>query len=135
MRRRLTALLATGMLLALIALALSACSGGGGGGEVANKPQQKPAEEKQAQQPAGQGQQQREQEPESQPAPEPPRPGHRPITLAGTQSTMPARSFQLESGLAVCKMTHQGQGNFIVTLLLLEDLDKQGRRVECGLAD
>jgi len=48
---------------------------------------------------------------------------------------MLTRSFQLESGLAVCKMTHQGQGNFSVSLLLLEDLDKQGKRVEYGFPD
>jgi hypothetical protein len=130
-----------GLLIGLCSLLLlAACGGensakGGGGGEVANKPQQKPAEEKQAQQPARQGQQQREQEPEPQPAPEPPRPGHRPITLAGTHATNLTRPFQLESGLAVCKMTHQGQGIFFVTLLLVEDLDKQGRRAEYGLAD
>jgi hypothetical protein len=132
--------LVMGLLIGLSVLSLAACGGensakGGGGGEVANKPQQEPAEEKQAQQPAGKGQQQRKQEPEPHPAPEPPRPGHQPITLAGTQSTMQTRSFQLESGLAVCKMTHQGQYNIIVTLLLLEDLDKQGRRVAYGLAD
>ena len=133
--------LVMGLLIGLCSLLLlAACGGdnsakGGGGGEVANKPQQEPAEEKQAQQPAGKGQQQREQEPEPQPAPEPPRPGHQPITLAGTQSTMQTRSFQLESGLAVCKMTHQGQGDFIVNLLLLEDLDKQGKRVEYGFPE
>lgn len=48
-------------------------------------------------------------EPESEPAPEP-------IALSGTGQSA-TDPFQLEDGLAIFRMTHQGQGNFIVDLL------------------
>ncbi len=57
-------------------------------------------------------------EPEPEPAPEP-----EPIELpgAGVAATQP---FQLESGLTIVRMTHQGSANFIVDLL-----DENGARV------
>lgn len=96
---------------------------GGGGEEVAEEPRQVPADQAEE---ARQEQQPEEQEPEPQPEPEPPpepepepepEPAEpRPITLSGSgpEATSP---FQLESGLTVIRMSHQGDANFIVDLL------------------
>ncbi len=87
--------------------------GGGGGGNVAEEPQQEQDSE-QAQQQADE-QPEQEQEPEPEPDPEPVS-QPKPITLsgAGPEATRP---FQLEEGLTVIEMSHQGDSNFIVDIL------------------
>jgi hypothetical protein len=97
------------LFLAIVVAAITAGGGGGGGGggngggEVAEKPQQKPAKQ--------------EQEAKEQAKPEPePNPAPRPITLTGSGPEA-TRPFQLESGLTVIEMKHQGNANFIVDLL------------------
>ena len=91
--------------------------GGGGSGKVAEKPQQKPAEQEQEAQVREVEPKEEQAKQESEPAPEPqPEPAPRPITLteSGPEATRP---FQLESGLTVIEMKHQGNANFIVDLL------------------
>jgi hypothetical protein len=92
-------------------------NGGGDGGKVAEKPQQKPAKQAQgAQEQAAQPKDEQGQQ-ASKSAPEPqPQPAPRPITLtaSGPEATRP---FQLDSGLTVIQMKHQGNANFIVDLL------------------
>lgn len=63
-----------------------------------------------------------------EPAPAPP-PAPEPIQLTGTGSQA-SKFFELEEGLTVINMAHQGQTNFIVTLL-----DEQGREVSYALAN
>jgi hypothetical protein len=58
-------------------------------------------------------QEQAEQEPSPEPEPEP---APEPIALSGTGQSA-TDPFELEDGLAIFRMTHQGQGNFIVDLL------------------
>jgi hypothetical protein len=92
--------------------ALSTGGGGGGGGggrEVAKEPRERPAKQDQgAQGQAAGGQEQEAQEP----AVEEPRPVA--FSGSGPEAT---RLFQLESGLTVIEMRHQGNSNFIVDLL------------------
>lgn len=63
-----------------------------------------------------------------EPAPAPP-PAPEPIQLSGTGSQA-SKFFELEEGLTVIDMVHQGQTNFIVSLL-----DEQGREVSYALAN
>jgi hypothetical protein len=99
--------------------------GGGGGGNQAESPRERvekgeKAEPREEQQP-------REQEP--QPPPEPKEPAPQPITLSG-QASQATDFFRLEQGLAVFEMQHQGQMNFIATLL-----DEQGNEVGYALGN
>lgn len=103
------------VLLVILASLLGLCSGGGGGGgstgsTVDQAEQEEPTTEPTTEPPP-------EPEPESEPESEPEPPAEpEPITLSGTgqQATSP---FELESGLAIFRLTHQGQANFIVDLL------------------
>lgn len=101
------------VLLVILASLLGLCSGGGGGDGTTTEPAQQESEGSQAQQ------EEPEPEPEPEPIPEP-----ETITLSGTgqQATEP---FDLESGLVVFNMEHQGQGNFAVELL-----DESGEPVD-----
>jgi hypothetical protein len=86
---------------------------GGGGNNVAEEPQQEPDEQVQAEQ----DQQPEKQQSGAKPAPESqPEPAPKPIALSrsGPEATRP---FQLQSGLTVIRMEHQGNANFIVDLL------------------
>jgi hypothetical protein len=110
----------TGVLMFFIIVIVSVAAlggggGSGGGGKVAEKPQQEPAKQEQEAQQAQPKEEQGQQE--SKPAPEPqPEPAPRPITLTGSGPEA-TRPFQLESGLTVIQMKHQGNANFIVDLL------------------
>jgi hypothetical protein len=107
------------LVLFLVGACLAALGGGGGGssgggGDVAKEPQQQPANQEQEAQekpaPAqGGGQEQDEQQEQAIEEP-------RPISLAGSGPEA-TRPFQLESGLTVVRMSHQGDTNFIVDLL------------------
>src|SRR5829696_1448324 len=66
------------------------------------------------------------------PAPEPkpePKPGPKPISLSGNASQA-TDFFELEEGLAVFDFSHQGQMNFVATLL-----DEQGKEVAYALGN
>lgn len=104
------------LVLFLLVVGLVALEGGGGGGgggrdsEAGGQPQGE----------AASGQQPQNEQVVEQP---------KPITLSGSNN-MATDFFQLEQGLAVFKMGHQGQGNFIVTLL-----DDQGKEVGFALGN
>jgi hypothetical protein len=108
--------------LFILAGIVGAITGGGGGnggrgGKVAEKPQQKPAKQAQGAQEQGVEPKEEQGQQASKPAPEPqPEPAPRPITLTGSGPEA-TRPFQLESGLTVIQMKHQGNANFIVDLL------------------
>jgi hypothetical protein len=90
---------------------------GGGGGKVAEKPEEEPPKEAQGAQEQGAEPKEEQGQQVSKPAPEPqPEPAPRPITLTGSGPEA-TRPFQLESGLTVIEMKHQGNANFIVDLL------------------
>jgi len=97
--------------LLIVVIVAATTGGGGGGGKVAEKPQQEPAKQEQG----AKEQEQAKPEPKPEPAPEP-KPAPRPITLEGSGPEA-TRPFQLESGLTVIEMKHQGNANFIVDLL------------------
>lgn len=95
--------------------------GGGGGDSGGNRVAAPEAEQdNQAAEP--------QPEPDPEPAPEPP-PEPEPITLSGNASQA-TDFFELEEGLAVFDFSHQGQANFIVTLL-----DEQGTEVAFALGN
>lgn len=89
-------------------------AGGGGGGNAGEEPRQEQGSQQQAQ---GQRDEQAESEPQPEPEPEPePEPQPKRIILSGSGPEA-TRPFQLEPGLTVIFMQHQGNGNFIVDLL------------------
>lgn len=103
------------VLLVVLAMLVGLCSGGndeagslGGAGDQAE--QQEPIAD-----PEPEPEPEQEPEPAAEPEPEPPVEPE-PITLSGVgqQATSP---FDLEPGLAIFSLSHQGQANFIVDLL------------------
>jgi hypothetical protein len=106
------------MFAVILGTILGSGSNGGDGGKVAEKPQQKPAKQAQAAQEQGaQPKDEQEGQQTAKPAPgRQPDPGAKPITLTGSGPEA-TRPFQLESGLTVIQMKHQGNADFIVDLL------------------
>lgn len=112
----------SGLFLLLTLLGMcGAVLGGSGGEEETTAPSQAAGNQKD--QTAENQEDQKKADQASKPAPKPkpepkpaPPPEPEPITLsgAGQQATEP---FNLESGLTVVKMTHDGQANFIVDML------------------
>ena len=105
------------MFAVILGTILGSGSNGGDGGKVAEKPQQKPAKQAQAAQEQGAQPKEEQGQQTAKPAPgRQPDPGAKPITLTGSGPEA-TRPFQLESGLTVIQMKHQGNANFIVDLL------------------
>lgn len=110
-----------GVLVVLILIIIILAAIGGGGGDSSAPQQQEDnasSEEKAANEPA----------PKEEAAPKPP-PEPDPIELSGTGSQA-TDFFELEQGLMVVDMAHQGQSNFVVTLL-----NEQGQEVAFALGN